>query len=309
MTTSTHRGTNLYSALGSRKGPKNGKEEGDVDDSTPKDEGTGPATSMDAAIAIQSSWAHADTWEGDGEDLGELPEGWVQEEDVQEEPVEEEAVASEHVDREAMAEMALYEAERAHGIDDMLMSEEESEEEEAKEEGPESQGPANGRQLDTDTESNHGGEVNGVQPKEPEKMLSKKERKAKEMEELDRIFEEMGITVEDKESKDEPSKKSKKKKKKAERAVAANDTEESQAPVPPAPETKEAEEHPAVAAEATASNGKAFARPKPSGASGKKKSAGKQVSAAAKAAAEAKARASKMAKKKDPSKFNQLPTR
>mmetsp|Transcript_85 Transcript_85/g.699 ORF Transcript_85/g.699 Transcript_85/m.699 type:complete len:153 (-) Transcript_85:1385-1843(-) len=80
MTTSTHRGTNLYSALGSRKGPKNGKEEGDVDDSTPKDEGTGPATSMDAAIAIQSSWAHADTWEGDGEDLGELPEGWVQEE-------------------------------------------------------------------------------------------------------------------------------------------------------------------------------------------------------------------------------------
>ena len=79
MTTSTHRATNLYSALGSRKISRNNKDE-EVDDPTPKDEGTGPATSMDAAIAIQSSWAHADTWEGDGEDLGELPEGWVQEE-------------------------------------------------------------------------------------------------------------------------------------------------------------------------------------------------------------------------------------
>lgn len=80
MTTSTHRATNLYSALGSRKISRNGKDEGEVDDPTTKDEETGPATSMDAAIAIQSSWAHADTWEGDGEDLGELPEGWVQEE-------------------------------------------------------------------------------------------------------------------------------------------------------------------------------------------------------------------------------------
>lgn len=80
MATSSHRGTNLFSALGSRKGARKDRDEVEVDGAPPKDDATGAATSTDAAIAIHSSWANADTWEGDGEDLGELPEGWVQEE-------------------------------------------------------------------------------------------------------------------------------------------------------------------------------------------------------------------------------------
>lgn len=221
-----------------------------------------------------------------------------------------EEVVPETVDREALAEMAVYEAERAHGIDDMLMSDgDESQEEELNEEGSESHGPTNGTEPDVASEAKHKEGENDVKPKGTEKTLSKKELKAKEMEELDRIFEEMGIQVEDKESKDQPSSKSKKKKKKADRAAAANNTNDAQAPVAPTPAPEEARGQPAAVEEAAASNGKAFARPKPGGASGKKKHPGKQVSAAAKAAAEAKARASKMAKKKDPSKFNQLPTR
>eukprot|EP00963_Diacronema_lutheri_P009400 scaffold840_cov344-Pavlova_lutheri.AAC.117 len=229
--------------------------------------------------------------------------------DIHEEVVEE--VAPETVDRKALAELAVYEAERAHGIDDMLMSDgDESQEEELNEEGSESHGPANGTEPDVASEAKHKEGENDVKPKGTEKTLSKKELKAKEMEELDRIFEEMGIQVEDKESEDQPSSKSKKKKKKkADRAAAANNTNDAQAPVAPTPAPEEARGQPAVVEEAAASNGKAFARPKPGGASGKKKHPGKQVSAAAKAAAEAKARASKMAKKKDPSKFNQLPTR
>lgn len=303
MAPSGFQGSNVFAALGSRK---SGKKVVDATERSP----VHPEENSFESTALNSSWAEAETWTDAGEDLGALPDDWIQEEDVSEEPVQETPEAPDH---EALAAMAVYEAERAHGIDDMLLSEEDEsdEEEQSTESFSDGKGDLNGKpDPSIHGQSNGRGHASSPKSREPERMLSKKEQKAKEMEELDRIFEEMGIQVESKPL-DAPSGKSKKKKKKAERTAAAGEMQALSTPSTgnlSTEETPQATEGPTSPKEDVA-NGKAFVKPKASSLQQKKKQSGKSASAAAKAAAEAKARASKMSKKKDPSKFNQLPSR
>ena len=219
-----------------------------------------------AGKAQVSSWADCDTDDDDdfgGGGLAPLPADWKPEEEEHEEEEEEE--------------------ESEHEEDDMVKDDDDDEEEEEEEEAAKPV-PA---------------EVPKAKAAEPERKLSKKELKKKELEDLDAVFAELGVEVQQDSNGSAPAGESKaamKRRKKAEREAA-----EAAAAAPPAPEAK-AEEADDDSGPIDPAEAKKRLMAKMAG---KKKTS---TGGAAAAAAEAKARAAK-AKKKGQSKanYNQAP--